>query len=90
MSKEEILEKAHPNRSYMTPPNANYATVYKAMDEYARQEAIGIVEFLRIGFIVDEIDDEFRWRRVITNDMQDSDSRYTALQLYQEYIKQKS
>ena len=34
MTKQEILEKAHPDKSYTTPPLANYATVYKAMDEY--------------------------------------------------------
>lgn len=40
MSKEEILEKAHPDKSYLTPPTVNYQTSYKAMDEYAKQQAI--------------------------------------------------
>ena len=34
LSKEEALEKAHPDKSYMTPPRANYQTIYKAMDLY--------------------------------------------------------
>lgn len=37
ISKEEALEKAHPDKSYMTPPSANYETIYKAMDIYANQ-----------------------------------------------------
>lgn len=51
LSKEQVLENAHPDNSYATPPSANYQTVYKAMDLYAQQVAIAFAEWVDLNAI---------------------------------------
>jgi len=53
-TREETLEMAHLDKSYMTPPNVNYTTVYKAMDMWAKQEcAAKDAEIERLHILID-------------------------------------
>lgn len=81
MTKEEVLEMAHPDKSYLTPPSVNYETAYKAMDIFAKQEAIAFTNWvLKQGWnLFGDADGRF-WRLY-------SESKTTE-QLYQLFLNQ--
>ena len=45
------------------------------------------VEWINYNYVFDEMDDERRYRNVITNDRQDDDSRYTTEQLLLKFLE---
>lgn len=90
LSKEEQIHKILTDKGVLSICVYNAPLVQEhiipSIKEYSKIQSIAFAEFIRIGFTVDELDDNFLWRNVVTNDMQDSDSRYTTEQLYELYL----